>query len=100
MRTDPPAVLTSSGLDGAGLDVVWSHVVAHQDALAQSGELAARRSRQQVGWVWTQVRDRLLGELREHPDVARLAPEIERAVLDGALTPALAADRLLAAFTR
>jgi LAO/AO transport system kinase len=96
---DPP-VLTCSGLDGAGLDTVWSHVVRHQDSLAATGQLDARRSRQQVGWVWTLVRDRLLGELRGHPDVARLAPEVERAVLDGALTPALAADRLLAAFSR
>ena len=35
----------------------------------------------------------------QHPAVAALAPELERQVLDGSLTPALAADRLLAAFT-
>ena len=50
--------------------------------------------------MWTLVRDRLLGELRDHPAVAALAPTIEREVLAGTLTPALAADRLLAAFTR
>ncbi len=100
MRPDPPPVLTCSGLSGAGLDDVWGHVVAHQDALSASGELAARRSRQQVGWVWMLVRDRLLGELRDHPAVASLAATIERDVLAGTLTPALAADRLLAAFTR
>jgi len=93
-------VLTCSGLDGSGLETVWSHVVQHQDSLAVSGQLAARRSRQQVGWVWTLVRDRLLGELRSHPSVAGLAPQIERDVLDGALTPALAAEAILAAFTR
>jgi LAO/AO transport system kinase len=93
-------VLTCSGQDGTGLAEVWAQVLRHQEVLAASGELTARRRRQQVGWVWTLVRDRLLGELRDDPRVAGLAAEVEREVRDGTLTPALAADRILAAFTR
>jgi LAO/AO transport system kinase len=93
-------VLTCSGLGGAGVETVWSHLVRHQDTLAATGQLAERRSRQQVGWVWTLVRDRLLAELRDDGRVRALAPELERAVLAGSVTPALAAERLLAAFTR
>jgi LAO/AO transport system kinase len=44
------------------------------------------------------VRERLLLELGEHPRVRALAPELEARVLEGTLTPALAADELLAAF--
>ncbi len=44
------------------------------------------------------VQDRLLTALREHPVVRELAPELERAVLDGTLTPAVAAERILRAF--
>jgi LAO/AO transport system kinase len=93
-----PPVLTCSGAEGDGLADVWAHLVRHQDCLAASGELAARRRRQQVGWVWAMVRGALLDRLRTHPDVVALAPGVEREVLDGTLTPALAADRLLAAF--
>jgi LAO/AO transport system kinase len=92
-------VLTCSGLEGTGLPELWRHVVRHQDLLESSGELAARRRRQQVGWTRTLVRDRLLARLTEDPAVAVVAAEVEREVLDGTLTPALAADRVLAAFT-
>ncbi|MDF5758209.1 methylmalonyl Co-A mutase-associated GTPase MeaB [Spongiactinospora sp. TRM90649] len=92
----PPPVLTCSGMTGAGLDEVWAQVVAHQERI----DLAAKRRGQQVGWTWTLVRDRLLGRLRDHPGVAAVAGEVEREVLAGTLTPALAADRILAAFGR
>ncbi|MEV0352453.1 methylmalonyl Co-A mutase-associated GTPase MeaB [Nonomuraea sp. NPDC050680] len=98
LRSDsvPPPVLTCSGLTGAGLDELWRKVLAHQKSL----DLAAKRRRQQVRWTWTLVRDRLLTELRDAPAVAAIAEEVERDVLAGTLTPALAADRLLAAFER
>ncbi|MEV7968996.1 methylmalonyl Co-A mutase-associated GTPase MeaB [Sphaerisporangium sp. NPDC088356] len=93
-------VLTCSGQEGTGLSELWRHIVRHQDLLESSGELAAKRRRQQVGWTWTLVRDRLLARLKENPDVAAITAEVEREVLEGTLTPALAADRLLAAFGR
>jgi LAO/AO transport system kinase len=93
-------VLTCSGATGGGVEQVWRKVVDHQDRLDVSGELAERRRRQQVRWMWTMVNDRLAARLREHPEVRALTPELERAVLDGELTPTLAADRILEAFTR
>jgi LAO/AO transport system kinase len=94
----PPPVLTCSAREGTGIDEVWARVVGHGDALRESGELAARRRRQQLGWTWAMVRERLLAELGEHPRVRELAPSLEAEVLAGRLTPALAADELLAAF--
>ncbi|MFC4530519.1 methylmalonyl Co-A mutase-associated GTPase MeaB [Sphaerisporangium dianthi] len=93
-------VLTCSALEGTGLPELWRQVVRHQDQMEASGELAARRRRQQVGWTWTLVRDRLLGRLTGDPAVAAVTAEVEREVLEGTLTPSLAADRLLAAFDR
>ncbi|MEV4469493.1 methylmalonyl Co-A mutase-associated GTPase MeaB [Nonomuraea sp. NPDC049504] len=98
LRSDapPPPVLTCSALTGDGLDEVWAKVLAHQEGL----DLAAKRRRQQVGWTWTLVKDRLLAELRADPRVAEISAEVEREVLAGELTPALAAERILSAFTR
>lgn len=94
--TTPPPVLTCSGLTGDGLEKLWRHVLAHQETL----DLAAKRRRQQVGWTWTLVRDRLLAELRNDPEVAAITGEVEREVLAGELTPWLAADRILSAFNK
>lgn len=91
-------VLTCSAMNGTGLDEVWAKVVAHQDLLATHGELHERRQRQQVRWTWRMVRDTLEHDLREHPAVRKLAPELENAVQAGELTPALAAAQILDAF--
>jgi len=102
LRTDrgagPAPVVTCSGLTGAGLPELWQQVTQHQDALERSGDLARRRARQQVGWIWSTARDALLDGLRTSPAVRALAPTVERQVLDGTLTPGQAADALLAAY--
>jgi LAO/AO transport system kinase len=94
-----PPVLTCSGLTGAGLDTVWEQVERHHRALSDSGSLEQKRRRQQVDWMWTMVHDTLLTRLQEHPGVRALAPDLERAVADGELTPTLGADRILEVFT-
>jgi LAO/AO transport system kinase len=94
-----PPVLTCSGLTGAGLDTVWEQVRRHHDELSASGELAAKRRRQQVDWTWTMVRDTLLTRLAEHPGVRSLTSSLEKQVADGELTPTLAAERILEEFS-
>jgi LAO/AO transport system kinase len=92
-------VLTCSARDDVGIDTVWSHIVGHQDELAASGELTERRARQQVRWTWAMVEDRLLTALHDDPAVRSMAPDLDRSVLDGTLTPALAAEQILKAFS-
>lgn len=89
-------VLTLSARDGTGLDEVWSQVVAHRAALDKAGVLERKRRRQLIGWTWALVRAGLLAQLRENPQVKTLGKRLEQQVLDGDLTPALAADQILA----
>ena len=93
-----PPVLTCSGLEGLGLDTLWEQVERHHRALSESGELDAKRRRQQVDWTWTMVRDTLLTRLHEHPGVRAITAELEHQVADGELTPTLAAERILEKF--
>ena len=93
-----PPVQTCSGLTGAGLDELWERVREHRSTLDSTGELAAKRARQQVDWTWSLVRDQLMAELVEHPAVRELVGEVEQQVRDGDLTASLAAERLLRAF--
>jgi LAO/AO transport system kinase len=91
-------VMTCSAATDVRVDEVWGMVVEHQDRLEAAGELTERRRRQQVRWMWTMVNDQLRTRLRAHPDVRKLTGELERAVLEGELTPTLGADQILSAF--
>jgi LAO/AO transport system kinase len=91
---DPP-VLTVSSLEGRGMDQVWSAIESHRTTLSASGELTAKRREQQQDWLWAMIDDGLKRHFLDRPDVARLLPEIEAAVLDAKLTPTEGARRLL-----
>ncbi|GAB3497850.1 methylmalonyl Co-A mutase-associated GTPase MeaB [Amycolatopsis cihanbeyliensis] len=93
-----PPVLTCSALTGNGLDTVWQQIRRHNEVLAASGKLAAKRSSQQVEWTWSMVREQLLGRLAADSRVRSVVPEVERAVRAGELTATLAAERILGAF--
>jgi LAO/AO transport system kinase len=91
-------VLTCAGLTGEGLDEVWAKLVEHQERMKASGRFDERRRAQQVRWTWQLVRDSLEHRLRAHPGVRSAVPDLEKAVLAGELTPALAAQQILQMF--
>jgi len=90
-------VLACSGQSGTGLDDVWAAVTRHRATLDEHGELARKRATQQVDWMWSMVRERLLDRLRTDEGVRAALPDVERSVRAGTLTPTLGADTLLAA---
>ena len=95
---DPPPVVTSSALGDEGIDDAWTAVQEVHDRRAASGEQAERRSAQARSWLWDEVRETLLDELRTDPGVAATAPTLEVEVTAGTLSPAAAAAQLLDRF--
>ena len=95
-----PPVLTMSALHGDGLTKLWDTVLEHRRVLTDAGEFEAKRRAQQVDWTWSMVRDTVLDRILSHPDVRRIRADVERRVRDGELTPALAAQEILAAAER
>ena len=93
-----PPVLTCSALTNDGLPEIWAQIEAHRERLASTGERDARRQRQQIGWMWSLIGDRLLDQFRDSPKVAARLAHVEASVLAGELPPAVAADQLLATF--
>jgi LAO/AO transport system kinase len=90
-----PPVLTMSALEGTGLGELWETVERHRQVLADAGEFEARRRAQQVDWTWQMVRDTVLDRLLSNPAVRKARAEVERQVLAGELTPAMAAQQIL-----
>jgi LAO/AO transport system kinase len=91
-------VVTVSAVRGDGIDELITTLWTHRDTMEASGRLEQRRVEQRLRWMWRMVEERTLTALREHPEVARLSPSVERELLEGKLTPALGADALLRAF--
>jgi LAO/AO transport system kinase len=92
-----PEVATCSALIGDGVAEIWSIVGRFRDAVGEKG-VARRRAEQARAWMWSEVGETLLAELRKHPEVKRLVGGLEREVETGRTTPAAAARRMLEAF--
>jgi len=92
-----PPVLTMSATEGTGLTELWDTIERHCQVLTEAGEFDERRRAQQVDWTWQMVRDTVLDRVLSNPDVRRVRADVERQVKAGELTPALAAQQILAA---
>jgi LAO/AO transport system kinase len=93
----PPA-LTCSGLSGSGLNELWDTVINHHQLMTGNGALTARRSNQQVRWMWSLIEERLLRSFRHHGVVGEQLAAVEQAVHAGTRPPTAAATDLLATF--
>ncbi|HEY2147975.1 MAG TPA: methylmalonyl Co-A mutase-associated GTPase MeaB [Pirellulales bacterium] len=93
-----PGVLTCSALERQGLDAVWETIERRYFVAKSSGELATRRQRQSLRWLWAIVEDRLRHSVRTHPGVAAIREQLEAGVLAGTTPPEAAARQILQAF--
>jgi LAO/AO transport system kinase len=92
-----PEVMTCSALTGEGVADIWDTIERFRKAVGQPG-IARRRAEQARAWMWNEVGETLLGELRKHSEVKRLVGGLEREVEAGKTTPAAAARRMLEVF--
>jgi LAO/AO transport system kinase len=92
-----PEVSTCSAQEGAGVNEIWDVVERFNQAVGAKG-IARRRAEQARAWMWSEVGETLLAELRKHPEVRRLVVGLERDVESGRTTPAAAARTMLEAF--
>ncbi len=90
-----PPVLATSALRGQGIDLLWRTLLDYRREMEASGELTAKRRRQALDWLWQLIDAGLRRRFREHPAVQASLPETLRAIEQGALTPTIAAQRLL-----
>lgn len=88
------AVRTCSALTGVGVPELWDEVLGAHRRLTADG-LAHLRSRQAVAWMWSEVTDSLLDQLRADPAVRARLAELEDDVASGRMAPAQAAQDVI-----
>ena len=92
-----PEVSTCSAQTGEGILEIWDVVERVTKAVGEKG-IEKRRAEQARAWMWNEVGETLLAELKKNPEVRRLVGGVEREVEAGRATPAAASRLMLEAF--
>jgi len=93
-------VQTCSALTGAGIEDVWQTIERYRAACESGGVLAERRAEQARSWMWAELQDELIADLKDDPEVSQRLPALEAAVSEGGLSAARAAEQLLEIYLR
>ncbi|KAM6429344.1 methylmalonic aciduria type A protein, mitochondrial [Rhynochetos jubatus] len=93
-----PKVMRISAKTGEGISDMWDKMTEFRDLMLTSGELIAKRRKQQKVWMWNLIQENMLEHFRSHLAVKDKIPLLEEKVVSGVLSPGLAADLLLKAF--
>ena len=79
---------------------IWQVVQKFQTALAADGSRQAGRATQARRWLWEEIQDGLMDELKSDPALSALIAAREEQAGRGEITPSAAARDILAAFLR
>jgi LAO/AO transport system kinase len=90
-----PPVLTCSAVTLDGIDEIWQTILDHRKKLESSGELADKRRKQALDWMWALVEEGLRDRFYRNPDVEKSLPQIIKAIEKGKTAPTIAAYTLL-----
>jgi LAO/AO transport system kinase len=93
-----PQVASCSALNSQGIEQAWQVIEQFKTALTASGELGILRAQQAKAWMWAETAEALIADLKNHPEVKALVPELEQAVLTGELPAIVAAQKLIAQY--
>ena len=90
-----PAVVTISGLNNRGLDLLWDRVIEHRTITSGTNALETKRRAQSVRWMWSMIDDSLRQRLQADVHLRSILPEIEEAVATKQMTPREASVKIL-----
>jgi LAO/AO transport system kinase len=95
-----PPVLKLSAVKQEGIETFWQAIENYRAAMTDSGEFEAKRRHQASAWMWELIESGLHDRFNNHPGVQASLPELTAAVEAGAVTPTVAAHRLLGLMNR
>ncbi len=93
----PPA-LTCSARTGAGLETLWETIEAYRAHATETGFFEKHRREQARHWMMQTIEHRLRADFFSHPKVMEALGPLETAVVEGRMSPFVAAQRLLAVY--
>lgn len=89
-------VLTCSSVTENGTLAVWKTIQDHQKKMKENGNFQLRRQNQSLDWMWNLVDEGLKARFSENAAISELMPSLSSKVSSDRISPASAADKLLA----
>lgn len=93
-------VQTMSALTGQDNDSVWQSIIEYRNLLNEAGEISSRRIAQSSAWMWSEIAEGLLEQLKQSEVVMSHIEGIENEVKSGRLPPTVAARKLIEKFKK
>jgi LAO/AO transport system kinase len=90
-----PPVLICSAMNITGIKEIWDAVLLNREKLMLSNELAARRKKQSLDWMWALIEEGLKLRFNQNEKIKAKLPKMTAAVNKGAIAPTAAAMELL-----
>lgn len=90
-----PQVRTCSSLHKENIEEIWGMISDFQIDAIKNEAFYEKRSRQARQWMHKLLHEMLDLRLKQHPEVKKRLPELDRQVTEGETTPYLAAKALL-----
>lgn len=89
-----------SALTGEGIDDIWNVVDQFRETTTRTGGFDARRQSQSLDWMHSMTQDYLRATFFSNPEVAKMLPLIEGAVVSGQLSATGAVQQLVAIYEK
>ena len=93
-------VMACSSVNNQGVTEVWAEVDRFKATISEDGRLQQQRAQQAKAWMWSEMAESLVVDLKSDPSIKRMIPELESAVLDGSLPATVAAQRMINAYKK
>jgi LAO/AO transport system kinase len=90
-----PPVLTTSALEGSGLQEVFQLMQRYETWMQERGLKEERRKKQSLAWLHETLRNGIVDRFFQDPGNKAKLQSLEASVLSGELSPSAAAERLL-----
>ncbi|WP_439557653.1 methylmalonyl Co-A mutase-associated GTPase MeaB [Dyadobacter sp.] len=92
----PVKVMSCSAIANIGITEIWNVIAEFESATRRSGYFEKTRALQQIDWMHELIRQMLEDRFYENNKVKTSLPDLETAVREGNLLPAVAAKELIA----
>ena len=91
----PPPVVTCSSLTKDGISDIWTEVARFKSVMAAEARLQSNRASQSVAWMWQEVAETLLTDVKRNPQLQVVVEEMESGVREGRVAATVAAESII-----